>query len=287
MKAPASRYVRCMSPAGLHRLAYKEWGDAANPRVLVCVHGLTRVSDDFDVIAAKLCEHYRVICPDIVGRGRSDHLRDPLHYQVPQYIADMVTLIARLDVEQVDWLGTSMGGLIGIGLAAQPQRLIRRLVLNDIGPALNPQAMARIAEYVGQAPSFASFEKARDYVKLISASFGEHDDAQWNKLARDVLKEEQGVWHFAYDPALAVPFKAMTPQTIAQAEQTLWAAYDAIRCPTLLLRGANSDMLSPATAQEMTQRGPKAQLQVLQNVGHAPTLLDNVQIALVKDFLLA
>lgn len=287
MTTPVIRYVHCMSPAGLHRLAYKEWGDASNPHVLVCVHGLTRVSDDFDAIAAVLCEHYRVICPDIVGRGRSDHLRDPAHYQVPQYIADMVTLIARLDVEQVDWLGTSMGGLIGIGLAAQPQGLIRRLVLNDIGPELDPQAMTRIADYVGQAPAFATFEQARDYVKLVSASFGEHDEAQWNKLARDVLVEAQGKWHLAYDPALALPFKAMTPESIAQAEQTLWAAYDAIRCPTLLLRGEASDMLSPDTALQMTQRGPKAQLQVLQNVGHAPTLLGNAQIALVKDFLLA
>ena len=287
MTTPAIHYVHCMSPAGLHRLAYKEWGDASNPRVLVCVHGLTRVSDDFDAIATALCERYRVICPDIVGRGRSDHLRDPTHYQVPQYIADMVTLIARLDVEQIDWLGTSMGGLIGIGLAAQPQNLIRRLVLNDIGPVLNAQAMTRIADYVGQAPVFTKFEQARDYVKLLSASFGEHDEAQWNKLARDVLVEEQGNWHLSYDPALALPFKAMTPESIEQAEQILWAAYDAIRCPTLLLRGDTSDMLSPDTALQMTQRGPKAQLQVLQNVGHAPTLLDNAQIALVKNFLLA
>jgi len=280
------RHVQCISPAGLHRMAYKEWGAHDNPDVLVCVHGLTRVSDDFDALAAALSHRYRVICPDVVGRGRSDHLRDPRYYQILQYVADMVTLIARLDVESVHWLGTSMGGLIGMVLAAQPAGLIRSLALNDIGPVLDATAMARIGEYIGQDRQFASFEQARDYVRQISHSFGPHDDAQWNKLAADVLMQgADGNWRFNYDLGLAIPYKAMTREDAQLAQQQLWTAYDAIRCPTLLLRGALSDMVSRETAQEMTQRGPQAQCIELPDVGHAPTFLSAERIALVKNFL--
>ena len=285
MTTPAIRYVQCMSPAGLHRMAYKEWGDRTNPDVLICVHGLTRVSDDFDVLASHLSQRYRVICPDVVGRGRSDHLLDPQYYAIPQYVADMVTLIARLDVDHVSWVGTSMGGLIGMVLAAQPVGLIKKLVLNDIGPSLNAAAMARIADYVGQSHRFATFEEARAYVQLISTSFGMHDDAQWRKLAADVLKEAEDGWSLTYDPALSIPFKAMTPENVSAAQTLLWAAYDAIRCPILLLRGENSDLLSPETAEEMTRRGPRAQLLELPNVGHAPTLLVPSQLKPISDFL--
>lgn len=269
-------------------MAYKEWGDAENPATLVCVHGLTRVSDDFDALAEALCDDYRVICPDVVGRGRSDHLRDPLHYQVPQYVADMVTLIARLNVDTVHWVGTSMGGLIGMALASLPATPIHRLVLNDIGPALNAPALARIGEYVGDAVKFATLEKATEYVRQISLSFGPHSDVQWRKLAADVVRQDnEGNWTFCYDPALSITLSAMTPQNVQQAEAMLWAAYDSISCPTLLLRGAESDLLSRETAQAMTQRGPKASIVEIPGVGHAPTLVDASQIAAVKNFLLA
>ena len=279
--------VQCISPGGLHTMAYKEWGDARNPNVLVCVHGVTRVADDFDRMARELCDTYRVICPDVVGRGRSGRLRDPQYYTVPQYVSDMVTLLARLDAEIVDWFGTSMGGLIGMGMASLPGNPIRRLVLNDIGPSINGSALVRIGEYIGQDVRFDSFDEAAQYIRAISASFGAHSEEEWHKLASDVLRQnEEGKWVRHYDLSLAVPFKLVTPEAAVVAEQMLWAAYDAIRCPTLLVRGAQSDLLLPEVAQAMTQRGPKARLVELPDVGHAPTFMHADQIEIAKQFLL-
>jgi pimeloyl-ACP methyl ester carboxylesterase len=280
--------VQCLSPAGLHRMAYKEWGDARNPKVLVCVHGVTRVSDDFDNMAQVLCDQYRVVCPDVVGRGRSDWLRDPHHYQVPQYVSDMVTLLARLDAKTVDWFGTSMGGLIGMGLASLKDSPISKLVLNDVGPALNPAALARISDYVGKDVRFATFDEAVRYIKDISQPFGPHTEEEWRKLAADALRQDKdGKWILHYDPGLAVAIKAATtPELLQRAEAMLWMAYDAISCPTLLLRGAQSDLLKPEVAQAMTTRGPKAKLVEIPGVGHAPTFLHVDQIALVREFLL-
>jgi pimeloyl-ACP methyl ester carboxylesterase len=282
--------VQCSSPAGLHRMAYKEWGDPANPRVLVCVHGVTRVADDFDALARALSGEYRVVCPDVAGRGRSERLRDPGLYVVPQYVADMVTLIARVTAnnedEAVHWVGTSMGGLIGMILASFENSPIRRLVLNDIGPVLDPAAMARIGEYIGQDVRFPDFETGARFVKEVSSSFGPHSEDEWRKLASDVLVQEPGgTWVRHYDLGLAKPFAAITPERAQQDQAALWAAFDAIRCPTLLIRGELSDLLSRATAQEMTRRGPKPQLAEIPGVGHAPTLMHAHQIAIVNDFL--
>lgn len=283
--------VQCISPVGLHRMAYKEWGDPQNPRVLICVHGVTRVSDDFDNLAHALCQDYRVVCPDVVGRGRSEKLRNPLYYQIPQYVNDMVTLIARVtansSVETVDWFGTSMGGLIGMGLASLPDNPIRKLVLNDVGPSLDLAALARIGDYIGQDVRFATFDEAVKFIRDVSQTFGPHTDEEWRKLASDVLRQNKdGLWVRHYDLGLAVPFKASTPESMKEAERMLWLAYDAISCPTLLVRGAESDLLSHATAQAMTQRGPRAKLIELPGVGHAPTFTHADQIALAKDFLL-
>lgn len=278
--------VQCLSPTGLHRMAYKEWGNPKNPRVLVCVHGVTRVSDDFDNLAMALCDHYRVVCPDVVGRGRSDWLRDPQHYQVPQYVSDMVTLLARLDAETVHWFGTSMGGLIGMGLASMKDTPVRKLVLNDVGPALNPAAIARIGDYVGKDVRFDTFDDAVRYIRNISLPFGPHTDDEWCKLAADVLKQDKdGKWILLYDPGLAIPIKATTPESMQRAEAMLWMAYDAITCPTLLVRGAESDLLKADVAQAMATRGPKARLVEIPNVGHAPTFLHADQIAIVRKFL--
>ena len=279
--------VQCLSPAGLHTMAYKEWGDPDNPNVLVCVHGVTRVSDDFDNMARDLCDRYRVICPDVVGRGRSGWLRDPRHYQLPQYVADMVTLLARLNAGKVDWVGTSMGGLIGIGLASLRDSPIRKLVLNDIGPALNFAALSRIGDYIGQEVRFSTFEQAAEYIRSISAPFGPHTDEQWHKLASDVLRQDKdGQWIRHYDLALAIPFKEGTAESTQRGEAMLWAAYDAIACPTLVIRGAESDLLTPDVAQQLTRRGPKAKLVEFAGVGHAPTFMQADQIAVVKEFLL-
>jgi pimeloyl-ACP methyl ester carboxylesterase len=281
--------VQCISPAGLHKMAYKEWGDPHNPNVLVCVHGVTRISDDFDNLASAMAGTHRVVCPDVVGRGRSDWLRNPQLYRLPQYVSDMVTLLARVlanaDTQSVDWFGTSMGGLIGMGLASLPGSPVRKLVLNDIGPTLDTAALLRIGDYIGQDVRFQTFDEAARYIREISAPFGPHTDEEWHKIAADVLRQNaDGAWIRHYDMGLAAPFKSATPESIKSDEALLWAAYDAIQCPTLLVRGVQSDLLSPATAQAMTQRGPKAKLVEIAGVGHAPTFMHADQIALAQDF---
>lgn len=280
--------VQCLSPAGLHNMAYKEWGDPKNPEVLLCVHGVTRVSDDFDALATAMADRYRVICPDVVGRGRSSWLTNPQFYQLPQYVSDMVTLIARLDVKQVDWFGTSMGGLIGMGVAALKDNPIRKMMLNDIGPTINFAALMRIAEYMGKEVRFPTFEAGVDYIRTIAAPFGPHSDEQWRKLAGDVLRQQKdGQWSRHYDPAIAQAFSTFTEENAAQSEAALWAIYDAIQCPVLLVRGSESDLLSRETADLMTQRGPRAALTELAGIGHAPTFMQPEQIALARDFFIA
>jgi len=283
--------VQCLSLVGLHRMSYKEWGDESNPNVLVCAHGVTRVGDDFDSMARALAGDYRVICPDIVGRGRSDWLKNPQLYRIPQYVSDIVTLLARVlpdaESQKVDWFGTSMGGLIGMGLASLPGNPIRKLVLNDIGPVLAPVAMQRIGDYIGQDLRFETFEAGAKFIRDVSLSFGEHTEAEWHKLAADVLRQDKdGKWVRHYDMGLAQPFRSATPESADADQAMLWAAYDAIQCPTLLVRGAESDLLSPETAGEMTRRGPKATLVEIANVGHAPTFIHDDQIAIAKKFLL-
>jgi pimeloyl-ACP methyl ester carboxylesterase len=286
MSEPRLNHVQCLDPRGLHRMAYWEWGDAANPRVLVCAHGVSRQGRDFDELARAMSPEYRVVCPDVVGRGRSDALADPKGYQIPAYVADMVTLLARLDAGSVHWVGTSMGGLIGLGLASLAQSPIERLVLNDVGPTIQFEAISRIGSYIGQPLRWRTEDEAADYLLGISAGFGPHSRAQWMALTRPMLKANGGGYKLHYDPAIAVPFKAITPEIAAAGEAMTWAAYDAIRCPTLLLRGAESDLLTSATAQAMTQRGPKARLHEFAGVGHAPTLVSAAQIAVVREFLL-
>ena len=290
MTEPRLAYVQCLGAKGLHRMAYWEWGDAANPRVVVCVHGLSRQGRDFDALAQDLASDYRVVCPDVVGRGHSDWLADPAGYAMPAYAADMVTLIARLNVPQLDWVGTSMGGLIGMVLASLPASPLRRLVLNDVGPAIQPEALRRIGSYLGQPQRWKTVEEAADALWAISQGFGPHTRAQWLALTRAqlVAHEQDGVAGFKshYDPAIAVPVRAITPELAAAGEALLWHSYDRISAPTLLLRGAESDLLSPTTAQAMTQRGPRAQLHELAGVGHAPTLVAADQRAVVRSFLL-
>jgi pimeloyl-ACP methyl ester carboxylesterase len=278
---PRRRSLQCASPRGLHRVAYLEWGHPGNRDVLVCVHGLTRTARDFDDLARALCGKWRVVCPDVAGRGDSDRLPDPMLYGLPQYVSDMVTLIARLDVETVSWVGTSMGGLIGMALAAQSGSPVRRLVLNDVGAVITHAALERIAAYVGKAPSFSSVEEAELYMRDIAAPFGPHSDAQWRHLTQTWLrKNEDGSWRPSYDPRIA------EPGLVPEKDLELWGLYDAVRCPTLLLRGESSDLLTRDTAGEMTRRGPKARVVEIRGVGHAPTLMHADQIAIVRDFLL-
>lgn len=283
---PRLRTVQCLGSAGLHRMAYWEWGDPANPRVLVCVHGLSRQGRDFDTLARDLASDYRVICPDVVGRGRSDRLADPMGYAIPNYVADMVTLLARLDVAQVDWVGTSMGGLIGLGLASLPGSAVRRLVLNDVGPTIQPAALQRIGGYLGQPAHWRSLDEAADALWAISQGFGLHTREQWLQLTRPQLVPDGDGFKPHYDPAIAVPFRAITPELAAAGEAMLWQSYDRVACPTLLLRGADSDLLSHDTALAMTQRGPRARLREFAGIGHAPMLVQPEQRAVVREFLL-
>ena len=291
MHEPRLNHVQCLDTRGLHRMAWWEWGDAGNPRVLVCVHGLSRQGRDFDTFAQAMQGEYRVVCPDVVGRGESDRLADPMGYQIPAYVADMVTLLARLNAGTVHWVGTSMGGLIGLGLAALKNSPVSKLVLNDVGPSIEPAALARIGTYLGLPARWRSLEEAADALWSISRGFGPHTREQWLALTRPMLRAgadaDGGGFVPHYDPQIALPFRAITPEAARAGEAVLWGMYDAIACPTLLLRGAESDLLTRATAQAMTQRGPRALLREFDGVGHAPMLTSPDQVAAVREFLLA
>jgi pimeloyl-ACP methyl ester carboxylesterase len=283
LSEPRRRSVQCASPKGLHRIAYLEWGDPRNRDVLVCVHGLLRSARDFEPLARELASHFRIACPDLAGRGDSDRLPDAALYALPQYLADMVTLIARLDSESVNWLGTSLGGLVGMALAAQAGTPVKKLLLNDIGPVIPRAALERIAAYAGERHSFGTFDEGEAYMRAIAAPFGPHSEPQWRFLAENWLRRSaDGRWQPHYDPQLGESFRASVPQK----DMELWHLYDPVRCPTLVIRGAQSDLLARSTAEQMRSRGPKAKVSEIAGVGHAPTLLNAEQIGIVRDFLL-
>jgi pimeloyl-ACP methyl ester carboxylesterase len=276
-----ARALACLGPHGFHRLHYWEWPGPPGAPTLLCVHGLTRNGRDFDDLAKALSARYRVICPDMPGRGRSDWLSDPKDYGYPVYLADIAALIARLDVEAVDWVGTSMGGLIGMLLASQKGAPIRRLVINDIGPLIAKEGLARIGSYVGQDPDFRDLAELEATLRRVAQSFGPLSEAQWRHLATHSAREKaNGRLGFAYDPHIGDPFRAAPPSDI-----DLWAAYDAMTCPTLVIRGAESDLLRRVDAEAMTRRGPKAALVEFAGIGHAPALMAEDQIAAIRDFL--
>lgn len=294
---PRLDYVECPQPASVrgsgHRMAYWEWGDPDNPRVLICVHGLSRQGRDFDVLAQSLVPHYRVICPDVVGRGQSDWLADAAGYQLPTYVADMLTLLAQLRLAKVDWVGTSMGGLIGLLLASMPESPLQRLVLNDVGPTIETAALTRISSYVGQPAQWPSLGAATAQAQTLFADFGPHSAEQWQALTRHMVRWAGTHFEPHLDPAVGAAFRyAYAPGQVSEeanraAQTLLWQAYERISCPTLLLRGEYSDLLSASTAQAMAQTGPRAQVHTVAGVGHAPTLLHAEQLAVVHEFLRA
>lgn len=314
MTEPTLHHVACHDAAGGHRMAYWQWGDAHSAHVVLCVHGLTRQGRDFDALAqvllARQTGDIRVVCPDIVGRGKSDWLVDPKGYQLPQYAADVIALISQLHSEQpigvLDYVGTSMGGLIGIAVAGSPSvplpSPIRRLVINDVGPTLDPAALKRIGTYVGQGGTYETLEAAADAMWALSSTFGPHSPAQWLDLSRHMVAPaasrspagdakvaasgNAGPYVLHYDPAIALPLRAMTAEAAAQGEAVLWALYDGITAMTLLTRGAQSDLLARDTAIAMTSRGPRARLIEFDGVGHAPTFVAADQGAAVASFLL-
>ncbi len=297
MSEPTLNFVTCADAVNSHRMAYWQWGNPASRHVVMCVHGLTRQGRDFDTLARALCDKaggdIRVICPDVVGRGQSDWLVEPQGYQIVAYALDMVTLLEQIQPTTLDWVGTSMGGLIGMVVAGEPTFAavanIRRLVLNDVGPVIEWQALQRIGQYLGKIPVFDSEQQGADALWTIASSFGPHTPEQWLALTKPQLKPlDDGTDRFTlrYDPALAEPFKAVTAESAAQGEALLWQTYDQIKADTLLVRGSDSDLLSSATAQAMTQRGPKARLIEFAGVGHAPTFVAPDQVQAVLSFLL-
>lgn len=274
--------VWSLGPHGFHKVAYTQWGDPTNRRVLVCVHGLTRCSRDFDEFAKVLSSEYRIACPDLPGRGRSHWLVVPTDYKPPTYLTDLVALIARLDVDEVDWVGTSLGGILGIMLAAQPNNPIRKLVINDVGAFIHKSALERIKGYVGHDPHFASIEELEAYLREVHAPFGPLTDAQWRHLAQHSARPDatHGGWRLHYDPDIAVTFRES-----AESDMDLWPFWERISCPVLILRGAESDVLPLDTAEKMLTRGPTAELVEFPGVGHAPMLMDIRQIDVVREWL--
>lgn len=299
MPEPTLNYVSCPDGAGGHRMAYWEWGAPEASHVVVCVHGLTRQGRDFDVLAQALVARaggkLRVVCPDVVGRGKSDWLADPMAYQVPTYVADMIALLGQLNAQfaigTLDWVGTSMGGLIGMGVAGTPNlplpAPVRRIVLNDVGPVVEWKSIQRIQGYIGQTGRFASLEEAAAAMWAISKTFGPHTPDQWLALSRPMVKQlPDGALTLHYDPKLGESVRAVTQEAAAQGTAALWQAYDNIRARVLVTRGAESDLLSKDTAMAMTQRGPRASLVEFPGVGHAPTFVPDNQVEAVALFLL-
>lgn len=279
--SPTEHSVLGLGPHGFYRLAYFSWGDPANDRVLVCVHGLSRRGRDFDTLAAALADHYRVICVDLPGRGRSDWFPVAADYQPTTYLGGLAALIARLDVAQIDWLGVSLGGLLGMTLAGMPKTPIRKLVLDDIGGYIGKEALERIASYISVNPAFPDLAAMEAYMREVCAPYGPLTDAQWKHLVEvGHRQDETGAFRFHYDPGLAEPFKQGFSEPVA-----LWPLWDAVSCPVLLLRGQDSDILTPETAQEMLARKPATRMVEFAGIGHAPMLMDNVQIGAVRDFL--
>jgi pimeloyl-ACP methyl ester carboxylesterase len=275
--------VLSISKRRFHRIAYTEWGDPASRRVALCVHGLTRQGRDFDFLAAELAARgYYVVCPDLVGRGRSGWLADPEDYALPQYAVDMTALIARLGADELDWIGTSLGGLIGMVLAGMPHSPIRRLVINDIGPYLPWGALRRIGDYLRRAPrAFPDLASAEAYFRDVLAPFGSLTDAQWRHLTEhSLVRDARNAYRFNYDPEIARAFRPGLVYNLS-----LWGYWDAIKCPVLVLRGAESDLLLPHIAAEMAERGPRADLIEIEGCGHAPALMDEEQIGIVTDWL--
>ncbi|NJS36862.1 MAG: alpha/beta hydrolase [Brachymonas sp.] len=304
MNEPSLNFLDCDhagSQPGTHRMAYWSHGNPHHEHVIVCVHGLSRQGRDFDELAKRLIGadgmRCRVVAVDVAGRGMSEWLCDPALYQVPQYAADLVTLLFALQgqgARMVDWVGTSMGGLIGIAVSAQTAltpalKMLapRKLVLNDVGPVVQWSALQRIKDYIGADLRFATEQEAIDAMWKISTSFGPHTPEQWRALCLPMIRPDGKQFKLHYDPAIAVPIRAATRDTAAQGEALLWQLYDAIKSQTLLVRGKESDLISQETAHHMQTRGPRAKLVEFAGVGHAPTLVQDDQVDAVEAFLFA
>lgn len=270
-----------LSPLGFHKVAYVEWGSSNAERTIVCVHGLTRNSRDFDILAEQLSKDARVICPDIVGRGESTWFSDPHHYNQAQYLIDLTALIARLNVNSLTWIGTSMGGLLGMYLASQVNSPITALILNDVGPVIPRAAIARIAKYAGNYVEFSTIDAAEQYLRNVFACGEKLSDTVWENLTlHSVIQKPDGTYILAYDPKVTSGMHKLWFTGIH-----LWPVWNSIRCPVLTLRGATSDVLLPETVDQMRRSGPKTDVIEIPNCGHTPMLMTPEQINIISDWL--
>ena len=269
-----------LSTSGFHRIHYTEWGDAGNPRVLICAHGLTRCGRDFDTLAKSLEDHYRVICPDVAGRGESDWLTNKSDYNYAQYMSDMAALLARANVETVHWVGTSMGGIIGMLLASHAKTPITRLVMNDVGSFIPKASLERISMYLGASPRFADFDSIVMAVRAVSP-FGEMSDQTWRALTVPLVKQlADGSWQFRYDPGIGDAFKVGAIQDV-----DLSALWNEVTCPVLITRGVDSDLLLKTTFDSMCRKSGVRGVEFTE-VGHAPMFQEASQIEAVRAFLI-
>uniref|UniRef100_UPI0040478B81 alpha/beta fold hydrolase n=1 Tax=Polynucleobacter sp. TaxID=2029855 RepID=UPI0040478B81 len=279
-----THYVQCVSSSGMHKMAYHEWGDPNNQRVLICVHGLTRRGSDFTVLAKAMTDRYRVICPDIAGRGDSDWLNNPMLYGIPQYVNDMNALFAHLGLKKVDWFGTSMGGLIGIFMASQKNSPIKKMIINDVGPRIEATALKRFNDYVGKPLRFNSKKEGLIYLNRICEPFGTFTAQQWKDYNGPHLKKDGDQWVVHYDPDIVKPFAAVNKMISMMGEMMTWKAYDAINAEMLIVRGSESDLISANTVSEMCRRNPKAKSIEILGVGHAPAFITPEQVSLAREF---
>lgn len=272
--------VLCLNGQGFHRMVYRQWGSTDNERVLVCVHGLARNSRDFDDLAKALARDYRVICPDIVGRGSSDWLPVGQQYAIPQYLSDITSLLARLNVDKVDWLGTSMGGIIGMCLAALPNTPIRSLILNDIGSFVPSSALQRISGYLGDK-HFDSLNDAEQFMRSNYLALRNLDGRQWDHLVQHGVRERDGGGYaLHYDPVIAE-----TTAAGANNDIDLRAVWQGVKCHQALIWGQDSDILTADTVAQM--QSDNAALEVLEvpDIGHVPSLMEDDQIRWIQDWL--
>ncbi len=307
--APRLDYVLCTNPKGWHRMAFWEWGDAANEHIMLCVHGLTRNGRDFDALAERFSDRYRVICPDMAGRGQSDWFDDPDLYNFAQYVGDIATLIARLQPRRITWVGTSMGGLISLSFVYMLMQIARgplqmgavealapewlrqktlpldRLVLNDIGPEIALKGLKNIAGYVEQSHSFKTFAQAQEFARAHWRGFGLETDAQWEAYTRHYFVHTEEGWQPHYDPAMIRAFVRGLDYPMVESQQFLWSVYAGLNIPTLVLRGEHSDLLTKEVYQRMLAEQPLAQGHEIARAGHAPSLMFDDELKFIEDFL--
>jgi pimeloyl-ACP methyl ester carboxylesterase len=276
-----TKHITSSNPSGKHRIVYQDWGNENNTNVLICVHGLTRNSRDFDYLAQHLSSQYRVIAPDIVGRGQSDWLPDPALYTLEQYIHDMGALMTHLKLKQVGWLGTSLGGLIGMTIAASPNSPIKRLILNDIGPVIKKEAIVYLATSLAETPHFKSLDELQKFLKEAYSAMGHMDKDHWEHMVTyDHRITSEGKITRNFDPKITRWVSSMTTTDLA-----MWDMWEGIHCPILIIHGEESIILTPEICQEMLKRNSHASLVTIPGVGHTPSLMPESQIRIVQEWL--